>query len=488
MRTYLLPAFAALILTTVLFPASSHASWILRAIVTPPELAGTLVGMEQGASIEDLAYSAHDHNHDHDNDLKTAPRRAYYGLLAPARDVERSTSFDDFNLLYTEPDSTLTSNSSSEQMFRVAKLEKGQTLTGFLSGFGVAREDRNAIAAAVADVYNLKKLQADTEFDLRLNARIPVEQVGRLHELYFEPDSLTKVRLTRDADGNYVTDATNVKLTKQWVMARGKIEKGSLWMDGKAANLPNRIIANVIHAHRHAVNVDRSLRKGDEFSVLFEAHMDPDKRIHKSGEILYTSLTVKGKKHELYWFENGKQSSYFTPKGRSTRRGGSLLQKPIKGARISSRYGMRMHPILKRRKMHAGVDYAARTGTPVYAAGSGTVVSAGWKGGYGKHIRLSHAGPWGTSYSHLNGYAKGIRAGKRVRQGQLIGYVGSTGRSTGPHLHYEVIHNGKKVDPLKVKVAKSFNLGGNDKKKFQDQVYATNKIINRAMSSDLAKL
>ena len=178
-----------------------------------------------------------------------------------------------------------------------------------------------------------------------------------------------------------------------------------------------------------------------------------------NGEIQYAKLTLRGTELPLYRFETPEGNlDYFNTKGESVRK--ALMKTPIDGARLSSRFGNRKHPILGYTRLHAGVDFAAPRGTPIYAAGDGTVTVAGTNGGYGKYIKIRHNGTYSTAYAHLNGYARGVRKGKRVRQGQVIGYVGSTGRSTGPHLHYEIHRNGKQINPLGLKLPSGEKLKG----------------------------
>ena len=223
----------------------------------------------------------------------------------------------------------------------------------------------------------------------------------------------------------------------------------------------------MIRAFSFDVDFQRELQPGDRFALLYETLHEHDGQLAKPGDLLYAELVLSGKPIGIYRFtpESGI-TDYFTADGRSVRK--SLLRTPIDGARISSGYGMRRHPILGYSKMHRGVDFAAPTGTPIYAAGHGTVEKAARFGGYGKYVRIRHNGSYKTAYAHLSRYGRGIKAGARVKQGQVIGYVGSTGRSTGPHLHYEVISNGKQVNPRSIKLPAGERLKGADLKAFQE--------------------
>jgi len=202
--------------------------------------------------------------------------------------------------------------------------------------------------------------------------------------------------------------------------------------------------------------------------VLYERTESEDGEFVKSGKILFASLMLSGKTIPVYYFERDGDGEYFTPSGEAIRK--SLLRTPVDGARITSGFGMRMHPVLGFSKMHKGVDFGAPTGTPIFAAGNGTVVEIGKKGAYGNYIRLRHNGEYQTAYAHMSKFARGLRKGDKVKQGQVIGYVGATGRVTGAHLHYEILVGGAQVNPGKVKTVASNKLTGKQLKAFQAQV------------------
>ena len=218
----------------------------------------------------------------------------------------------------------------------------------------------------------------------------------------------------------------------------------------------------------YAVDFKRDIQKGDKFEIVYESKVTPDGNVVKSGDILYAGLVLRNQKIALYQFEDAKGASeYYDAKGRALKK--SLDRKPMsfRNARISSPFGKRYHPILKKYKIHWGVDYAAPKGTLVYAGGDGVVQVAKYNGSYGNYVKIRHNSEFSTAYGHMNGFAKGIRPGVRVTQGQVIGYVGSTGRSTGPHLHYEVIQNGRRVNPRTIKAATGENLKGSELAQFK---------------------
>jgi len=246
----------------------------------------------------------------------------------------------------------------------------------------------------------------------------------------------------------------------------------SLAVTMRNAGVPQSIIGNFINIFTYKVNFRSDIKAGDTFKVLYDRKMAPDGRVVKNGSILYAELNL-GKKTRiaLYRYKDSSGNvDYYDEKGLALKR--ALVRKPLEfsSARVSSRFGWRRHPILKQRILHSGVDYAAPMGSRIYASGDGVVQRAQWAGGYGRYIVIRHNSEYSTGYAHMSGFARGIKPGVRVKQGQVIGYVGSTGRSTGPHLHFEVIKNGKKVDPLKIQAATGNNLTGKDLQKFKAEI------------------
>jgi len=213
------------------------------------------------------------------------------------------------------------------------------------------------------------------------------------------------------------------------------------------------------------VDFQRDIRPGNSFEVLFERHLNKNGKVVREGPVLHAALTLRNTTLRIYRHTSieGK-ADYYNEKGQTVRK--TLIRTPINGARLSSGYGMRKHPILGFSRMHRGLDFAAPIGTPIVASGSGAVVCAGRKGDYGKYIRIRHANQYATAYAHLSSFAKGIRTGKRVKQGEVIGYVGNTGLSTGPHLHYEVHHRGRKINPASVKCPPGRVLAGEELQRF----------------------
>jgi murein DD-endopeptidase MepM/ murein hydrolase activator NlpD len=244
----------------------------------------------------------------------------------------------------------------------------------------------------------------------------------------------------------------------------------SLYVSAQRAALPHDVVIGLIKLFSWDVDFQRDVRRGDQFETLFEVvALEDGSEGVRGGDLLYAALSIDGRLLEGYRFElpDGRVA-YFDRSGKSLRK--FLMRTPIDGARLSSRFGMRRHPILGYTLMHKGVDFAAPTGTPIYAAGDGRVEVAARNGGYGKYVRIRHTGEYSTAYAHLSRFAKGMQSGRRIRQGQVIGYVGTTGRSTGPHLHYEVLRHGAQINPLQIRQPSNEQLAGADLARFRAEM------------------
>jgi murein DD-endopeptidase MepM/ murein hydrolase activator NlpD len=273
--------------------------------------------------------------------------------------------------------------------------------------------------------------------------------------------SSIEIRSTQD---NFQVKENILQLYKKEVVARNVI-KNNLYSSAVAVNVEPNIIIEFARIYGFEVDFQRDIRKGDWFEILYEKFEDDNNKVRDTGKIIYASMFVNGEEINLYNFKDKNEEEYYDIKGKSITK--SLMKTPINGARLSSKFGMRKHPILAYNKMHRGTDFAAPSGTPIMASGSGTVTRARWCGGGGNCVKIKHNSTYETIYAHMKSFAKGIREGRKVRQGQIIGYVGSTGMSTGPHLHYEVVVNGKKVNSQKLKLPSGKVLKGNVREKFE---------------------
>ena len=268
----------------------------------------------------------------------------------------------------------------------------------------------------------------------------------------------------RKSQNNFIIKENILQLYKKEVVIKNII-KNNLYSSAINAGVEPNIIVEFARIYGFEVDFQRDIRKGDWFEILYEKFEDDNNKVRDTGKIIYASMYVNGEEINLYNFKDKNEEEYYDIKGKSITK--SLMKTPINGARLSSSYGMRKHPILGYNKMHRGTDFAAPRGTPIMASGSGTVTRARWCGGGGNCVKIKHNSTYETIYAHMKAFAKGIKEGRKVRQGQIIGYVGSTGMSTGPHLHYEVVVNGKKVNSQRLKLPSGKILKGTAREKFE---------------------
>ena len=268
----------------------------------------------------------------------------------------------------------------------------------------------------------------------------------------------------RKVQDNFIVKENILHLYKKEVVVKNVITN-NLYSSAVSSGVEPNIIVEFARIFGFEVDFQRDIRKGDWFEILYEKFEDDNNKIRDTGKIIYASMYVNGEEINLYNFKYKNEEDYYDIKGKSITK--SLMKTPINGARLSSSFGMRKHPILGYNKMHRGTDFAAPSGTPIMASGSGTVTRARWCGGGGNCVKIKHNSTYETIYAHMKAFAKGIKEGRKVKQGQIIGYVGSTGLSTGPHLHYEVVVNGKKVNSQKLKLPSGKTLKGDERKQFE---------------------
>lgn len=350
---------------------------------------------------------------------------------------------------------------------RAVTVGSGDTLMKLLVGEAVPRQAAHEAINALRAHYNPRRLKVGQQLALLFSndtndagQRMTPTFVG----LRIDPAIDQRVEVSRQDNGGFTAELFErpLQTVDQWAMA--KID-GSLMGAGRKANVPAAVLTELIRAFSYNVDFQRDLQPGDQFILQYDQQVTADGYRVKAGDLRYAALVVGGERMEVfrYEFEDGR-IDFYDRYGKSVRK--SLLRTPVEGARISSGYGMRRHPILGYSKMHRGVDFAAPTGTPIYSAGDGVVEKVGRFGSYGNYIRIRHAGSMKTAYAHLRRFAKGMTPGTRVSQGQVIGYVGSTGRSTGPHLHYEVIVNGSQTNPMTASLPAGEPLKGDDLERF----------------------
>jgi murein DD-endopeptidase MepM/ murein hydrolase activator NlpD len=342
------------------------------------------------------------------------------------------------------------------------RVKKGQTLASVLLKAGTDRVDAHNAITALRRLFNPRDLQPGTQIIIYQNSSKD-PKIG-LERIEIPVSAVQTIIVELNAEQNFIARKNDRTLQTEDINIRGKI-RSSLYVDATKAGLPAEVMVEIIRLFSWDVDFQRDIHPGDEFNILGTKSLLPDGSVVGWGDVKFASLSLQGKLTNLYRFETLKNGvEYFDEYGVSAQK--ALMKTPIDGARLSSGFGRRKHPILKYTKMHRGIDFAAPTGTPIYAAGNGRVVLAGRNGAYGKYIKIRHNNRYSTAYAHLSRFRKGVRKGKRVRQGQVIGYVGSTGRSTGPHLHYEILVEGRQVNPLRLKLPSGRKLSGTELTQF----------------------
>jgi murein DD-endopeptidase MepM/ murein hydrolase activator NlpD len=349
---------------------------------------------------------------------------------------------------------------------RTVTVTRGDTLMALLQRSGVGRGEAFRAVRALSEVYSPRQLRPGQDIRLDLVHDPQVAGSGpQLAGLRLRASAERDVRVQRRSGGGFAAKALERALSREVAHAHGRIDS-SLFADGAEAGVPAKIVLDLIHEYSYAVDFQRDLRKGDRFEVLHESFTEAGGRHAKTGALLYAALDVQGERLEMYRFKTADGDvGYYNGAGESMRR--LLMRTPVDGARLSSGFGMRKHPIKGYTRMHEGVDFAAPTGTPIYAAGDGTVVRAGRNGGYGNYVEIRHANGYSTAYGHMHRIGKGIRRGARVEQGQVIGTVGNTGSSTGPHLHYEILVGGEPVNPQSLDLPTGHRLSGAELERFR---------------------
>lgn len=343
------------------------------------------------------------------------------------------------------------------------ELQRGDTLSKILLDEGIVPADAGKLVAAFTKIYPVKQLRPGHVFTITYK-RLENNQL-QVGELSFRASIDKVITLERQADGTYKGRETQLVLEKELRRVSGLVNT-SVFASMYERGIPAAIINSLIQAFSYDIDFQRDVRPDDSFHIVAERYYDPQSGAEKVGDVLFAALNIGGKDYKLYAF-NPKSAApgFYNEKGESVKK--AFLRTPVDGARITSGFGNRVHPVLGYTKMHKGVDFAATVGTPILAAGDGVVERAGRFGAYGNYVRIKHTNGYATAYAHLSKFGP-VKAGSRVKQGTIIGYVGATGRTTGPHLHFEVLKNGVQINP---KLLKNFSVGaklaGADMKSFQ---------------------
>nr|WP_255636328.1 M23 family metallopeptidase [Azospirillum sp. 412522] len=351
---------------------------------------------------------------------------------------------------------------------------RGDTLMDLLATAKVPTNDAHDAVAALREVYNPRRLQVGQHVTVLFEPRRGGSR--KFVGFEFAPDPLRSVSIARKGETGFTSSQTEKPVTRKPVAAQGVI-RSSLFEAGAQAGVPISVMMAFIQNFSYDVDFQRDLQPGDHFEILYEKLVTAEGTQAGEGELLYASLTLSGDDMPIYRFKTRDgRIDYYNGDGESIRR--ALLRTPIDGARITSGFGMRHHPILGFSKMHKGVDFGAPTGTPIYAAGRGTIEMAERSSSYGNYVRIRHNTEISTAYAHMSRFAKSIQRGARVDQGDIIGYVGTTGRSTGPHLHYEVLKAGHQVNPRSVDLPTGEKLEGRELQAFQQARRSIEKMFD----------
>ncbi|MDA7449960.1 peptidoglycan DD-metalloendopeptidase family protein [Candidatus Pelagibacter ubique] len=341
------------------------------------------------------------------------------------------------------------------------KISSGETFDKILNNYSIPNEEINQIKKKLNSDYNINNLQPNLEI------KITIDQSNnkKITSFLFPVSRTEKIQLTRNLDNNLFEKKIIItNLNKKIVFKEGKITQ-SLYKTAIDLKVQPNVIIEFARIYGFQVDFQRDIRKNDNFQIMYEVFEDDDGKIFETGNIIFADLKLSGKNNALYYFQKKGSEGHYDENGKSVEK--ALMKTPINGARLSSAFGMRKHPIDGFNKMHRGTDFAAPMGTPIMASGSGLITRARWCGGGGNCIKIKHNSTYETIYAHMKNFARGIKEGIRVKQGQIIGYVGSTGKSTGPHLHYEVVVNGKKVNSQKLKLPSGKTLKGKEREIFE---------------------
>ena len=352
------------------------------------------------------------------------------------------------------------------------KIKSGENFNNILESYLIDIDEINILKKNLIKKININKLNTNQKIQITID-----QTNNKIKEFIFEISNTEKIYLSREnANKDFSQKILTLKLDKK-IIYKENIIKQSLYKAAIDQKIPPNIIIEFARIYGFQVDFQRDIRKLDKFQIMYEILTDKDNKVTETGNILFANLKLSGQDNSLYYFDKKKNEGHYDKNGKSIQK--ALMKTPINGARLSSSFGMRKHPIDGFNKMHRGTDFAAPKGTPIMASGNGIVKKVGWCGGGGNCVKIKHNSTYETVYAHMSKFARGIKSGVRVKQGQTIGYVGSTGKSTGPHLHYEVIVNGKKVNSQTLKLPSGKVLKGKDR-----QMFETNKIKLNVLKSE----
>ncbi|MFW5680905.1 MAG: peptidoglycan DD-metalloendopeptidase family protein [Pseudomonadota bacterium] len=365
-----------------------------------------------------------------------------------------------------------------EHEFHDVVVGNGDTFLALLTRLGVAEVEAHAAVAALDEVFDPRRLRVGQSLTVEID-----RTTGNLRAFVFAPSPLETVRVSGNREDGYLATVEVRDMVAERALTQARVER-SVDQAAREAGAPAEPVNQLFDVFKGHVDFRRETRAGDTVVLWYDQFRLPDGRVVRGGDLHYARMDIDGRTLEAFRFEHEGHGAYFDRTGQSLRR--LLLRQPVTGYRISSGFGMRRHPILGYQRMHNGIDFAAPTGTPIYAAGAGRLVHVGRNGGYGNYVRIDHGNGFQTAYAHMSRFARGLRSGGRVRQGEVIGYVGSTGVSTGPHLHFEVLHNGRHVNPLTVAQPPASRLAGETLDQFRAHVHRVDAVLARERARTVA--
>ena len=372
--------------------------------------------------------------------------------------IENKKKFIEENKKKAEKKLNTTVKNDQEQFKKIfLKVKKGQTFSQILDNYNISNNRKFEIINSINSIFNLRSLKIDQGIYFFIDNNKIVKKI--IIEIDFKTNLIVNLKPKINLEKIELRTYTNIE-SKEFII------KNSLYYDGINNKIPNDILIKLIQLFSFDLDFQRDIRENTQVSISYQVINIDGRSNFSFGDIEYAKISIQNKSLEYFKFlTDDGFIDYFNKEGKNVKK--SILKTPLDGARLSSNFGMRKHPISGFNKMHKGVDFAAPKGTPIYAGGNGVIEVAGFNGGYGNYIRIRHSNEYKTAYAHLNGFKKGISKGVRVSQGEVIGYVGNTGKSTGPHLHYEIIYQNKQVNPLTLTLPSGKILEGSELSRFK---------------------
>ena len=364
------------------------------------------------------------------------------------------------NLYFQKTVNSIFENFESRFLNVSHKVVKNQTLNSIFKSYKISNKEINLILNSLNKNDKINNLQVNEIIKISID-----KFENKVSNIILPISRTKKIELTRNFEKNFfIRKEIITNLKRRLVFKEGKITQ-SLYRAAINEGIEANIIVEFARIYGFQIDFQRDIKRNDTFQIIYETYEDENNKIFKTGNIIFADLNLGNQSNGFYYFDKKGNKGHYDINGKSVKK--ALMKTPINGARLSSKFGMRKHPIDGFNKMHRGTDFAAPKGTPVMASGDGVILKSAWCGGGGNCVKIKHNSSYSTIYAHLSNFAKGIRKGKRVKQGQIIGYVGSTGKSTGPHLHYEVIYNGKKINSQTLKLPSGKILKGKVRENFE---------------------